>query len=171
MGVQLGLSQILRIQLLCFWTLSIVLFLFKTTFLFCLHLQMEPTQMVPIDRSSPYLWPLDNVQKHNNYINIPLSQNFRSWRLRVFENRDLTRIFGPKREKIIGGLRTRCNEELCNLYSLPSIIRMIKSRRMIWAGLVWGMGVKRDKHRVWWGNQKERGHYEDLGIDGKITLK
>jgi hypothetical protein len=58
----------------------------------------------------------------------------------VFENRDLIRIFGPKRDEIIAGLRKLHNEELCNLYSLPSIIRMIKSRRMEWAGFVSGMG-------------------------------
>jgi hypothetical protein len=60
----------------------------------------------------------------------------------------LTRIFGPKRVEIIGGLRKLHNEELCNLYSLPSIIRIIKSRRMMWAGLVSGMGEKKDKYRV-----------------------
>jgi hypothetical protein len=51
-------------------------------------------------------------------------------RLRVFENRVLRRIFGPKRDEVTGGWRKRHNEELHNLYSSPSIIRMIKSRRM-----------------------------------------
>jgi hypothetical protein len=48
----------------------------------------------------------------------------------VFENRVLRRIFGPKREEVIGGWRKLHNEELHNLYSSPSIIRIIKSRRI-----------------------------------------
>jgi hypothetical protein len=52
-------------------------------------------------------------------------------RLRVFENRELRRIFGPKRDEIIGGWRKLHNEELSYLYFSPSIIRMIKSRNMI----------------------------------------
>jgi hypothetical protein len=52
----------------------------------------------------------------------------------VFENRVLGRIFGPKRDEVTGGWRKLHNEELHNVYSSPSIIRMIKSRRMGWAG-------------------------------------
>jgi hypothetical protein len=55
-------------------------------------------------------------------------------RLRVFENRVLRRIFGLKRDEVMGGCQKLQNEELRNLYSLPSIIRMIKSRRMRCAG-------------------------------------
>jgi hypothetical protein len=51
-------------------------------------------------------------------------------RLRVFENRVLRRIFGLKRDEVTGGWRQLHNEELHNLYSSPSIIRMLKSRRM-----------------------------------------
>jgi hypothetical protein len=51
-------------------------------------------------------------------------------RLRVFENRVLRRIFGQKRDEVTGGWRKLHNEELHNLYSWPSIIKMIKSRRM-----------------------------------------
>jgi hypothetical protein len=51
----------------------------------------------------------------------------------VFENRVLKRIFGPKRDEVVGGWRKLHNEELHNLYHLPSVIRMIKSRRMRWA--------------------------------------
>jgi hypothetical protein len=51
-------------------------------------------------------------------------------RLRAFENRVLRRIFGPRRDEVTGGWRKLHNEELRNLYSSPSIIRIVKSRRM-----------------------------------------
>jgi hypothetical protein len=54
----------------------------------------------------------------------------------VFVNRVLRRIFGPKRDEMTGGWRKLHNEEPHDLYSLPSIIRIIKSRRMRWAGHV-----------------------------------
>jgi hypothetical protein len=54
-------------------------------------------------------------------------------KLTVFEYRMLRRIFGPKRDGMMGGWRKLHNEEVHNLYSLPSIIRIIKSRRMRWA--------------------------------------
>jgi hypothetical protein len=54
-------------------------------------------------------------------------------RLRVFENRVMRRIFGPKLDEVVGGWRKLHNEELHKSYSSPSIIRMIKSRRMRWA--------------------------------------
>jgi hypothetical protein len=57
-------------------------------------------------------------------------------RLRVFENRVLRRIFGLRRDEVTGGWRKLHNEEPHNLYSWPSIIRIIKSRRMRWAGRV-----------------------------------
>jgi len=54
--------------------------------------------------------------------------------LRVFENRVLRRIFGPKRDNVTGKWRKLRNEELNDLYSSPNIVRVIKSRRMGWAG-------------------------------------
>jgi hypothetical protein len=56
-------------------------------------------------------------------------------RLRVFGNRVLRRIFGPKRDEMIGGWRKLHNEELPNLCSSPSIIKMIKSRTVRWQGV------------------------------------
>jgi hypothetical protein len=69
-------------------------------------------------------------------------------RLRVFGNRLLKRIFGEKRYEVTGGWRKLHNEELHNLYSSRSIIRMIKSRRMRWAGHVARMGEKRNADRI-----------------------
>jgi hypothetical protein len=56
------------------------------------------------------------------------------YRLRVFKNRVLRRISGPKRDEVTGNWRKLHSEELRNLYYSPNIIRMIKSRRMRWAG-------------------------------------
>jgi hypothetical protein len=61
-------------------------------------------------------------------------------RLSVFENRVLRRIFGPKRDEVTGEWRKLHNEELHGLYSSPSIVRVMKARRMRWAGHVARMG-------------------------------
>jgi hypothetical protein len=66
----------------------------------------------------------------------------------VIENRVLRRIFGPKRNGVMGGWRKLHNEELHNLYSSPSKIRIIKSRRMRWAGHVTRIGEKRNVYRL-----------------------
>jgi hypothetical protein len=66
----------------------------------------------------------------------------------VFENRVLRRIFGPKKNEVTGEWRKLHNVELRDLYSSPSIIRIIKSRRMRWAGHVAGMGEKRNAYRL-----------------------
>jgi hypothetical protein len=68
--------------------------------------------------------------------------------LRVFENRVLRRIFGPKRDEVTGDCRKLHNEELHGLYSSPSIVRMIKARRMRWAGHVARMGEVRGKYNI-----------------------
>jgi hypothetical protein len=73
------------------------------------------------------------------------------YRLRVFENRALKRIFGPKRDGVMEDWRKLRNEELHNLYCSPSIIRMNKSRRMKWAGHVTRMMEKRNTYRVLMG--------------------
>jgi hypothetical protein len=77
-------------------------------------------------------------------------------RLRVFENRVLRRIFGPKRDEVTGGWTKLHNEELHNLYSSPSIIKMIKSRRMRWAGHVARIGAKRNACRVLLGKPERK---------------
>jgi hypothetical protein len=88
-------------------------------------------------------------------------------RLRVFEIRVLRKIYGPKREEVTGEWRRLHNEgpyDLC----LPTIICLVKSRRMRWAG----HQKTREVHTlIWWGDLKERRHFEDLGIDGRIILK
>jgi hypothetical protein len=66
----------------------------------------------------------------------------------VFENRVLRRIFGPKRDDVTADWRKLHNEELHNLNSSPNIIRMIKSRRMRWAGHVARMGQTRNAYRI-----------------------
>jgi hypothetical protein len=66
----------------------------------------------------------------------------------VFENRVLRRIFGPKGDEVTGDWRKFHNEELHNLYSSPSIIRMIKLRRTRWAGHVVLMREKRNAYRI-----------------------
>jgi hypothetical protein len=79
-------------------------------------------------------------------------------RLRVFENRVLRRIFGSKRDDVTGDLRKLHNEEFHNLYSSPNIIRMIKSRRVRWAGYVARMERSGMLIGYWWEGQKERDH-------------
>jgi hypothetical protein len=101
-------------------------------------------------------------------------------RLRVFENRRLRKIFGPKREED-GSWRKLHNDELHNLYSSPNIVRVIKSRRMRWTGRVAHMGEGRGVYRVLVGRPegkrplgRPRLRWEDnikldlreIGIDG-----
>jgi hypothetical protein len=69
-------------------------------------------------------------------------------RLEVYENRVLRRTFRPKRGEVTGEWRKLCNEGLHDLYSSPGIIRIIKARRMKWAGLVARMGEKRNAYRL-----------------------
>jgi hypothetical protein len=66
----------------------------------------------------------------------------------VFENRVLRRVFGPKRDEVTGEWRKLHNEELRDLYSSLRILRIIKSRRMRWAGHVARMGAKRTASRL-----------------------
>jgi hypothetical protein len=69
-------------------------------------------------------------------------------RLRVFENRVLRRIFGPKRDQVRGEWRKLHNGELNDPYSSPNIVRVIKPRRMRWAGHIERMGERRCVNKV-----------------------
>jgi hypothetical protein len=89
-------------------------------------------------------------------------------RLRVFENRVLRRIFGPKRDEVTGEWRKLHNEEHHNLYSSPDIIRQVKSRRMRWHVDLWHVWERREKcTRFWWESLEERDYSEDQGVGGR----
>jgi len=88
----------------------------------------------------------------------------------LFEKTVLRRIFGPRRNEVTGEWRRFHNEELNDLYCSPNIVRVIKSRRMRWAGHVARMGKERGCIGSWWGNRREGGHWGDRGIDGWIIL-
>jgi hypothetical protein len=93
-----------------------------------------------------------------------------TWSLTLREERGL-RVFGPKRDEVTGEWRKLSNEELTDRYSLPNIVRVVKSRRMRWAGHVARMGEERGVHRVLVGKQRERGHWRDPELDGRILLR
>ena len=84
-------------------------------------------------------------------------------RLRVFENSLLRRIFGSKRDELTGEWRKLHNEELSDLYSVPNIVRVIKSRLMRLAGHVARMGIREAYTGFWWGNLKEKDRL-DVGV-------
>jgi len=92
-------------------------------------------------------------------------------KLRVFENRVLRKIFGPRSDEVTGEWRRLHNEELNELYTSPNILPVIKSRRMRWAGHVARMDEERGYIESWWGNRSEGDHWEDLGVDGRIILE
>jgi hypothetical protein len=89
----------------------------------------------------------------------------------VFENRVRRRIFGPKRDEVMGEWRKLHSGELHNLYSSPDIIRQIKSRRMRWAGHVASLGEGRNVYRVLVGKPEGKDHLEDQGVDGRMGSK
>ena len=77
-------------------------------------------------------------------------------KLRVFENRVLRKIFGPRRDEVTGEWRRLYNEELNDFYPSPNIVRVINSRRMRWAGHVARMGEERGVYRVLVGKPEGR---------------
>ena len=92
-------------------------------------------------------------------------------RLRVFLNRVLRKIFGPKRDEGTGEWRKLHNEELNDMYSSPNIFRVIISRRMSWTGRVARMERGVAYRRFWWGNLRVRDHLGEPGIDGRIIFR
>jgi len=91
-------------------------------------------------------------------------------KLRVFENMVLRRIFGPTRDEVTGEWRRLHNEELNDLYCSTNNVRVIKSRRMRWAGHVERMGEESGCIGSWWGNRREGDYWGDLGVDVWIIL-
>ena len=91
-------------------------------------------------------------------------------RLRLFEDRLLRRIFGPKRDETIRERRKLHNEHLNDLCSSPNIVRVIKSR-MRWAEPVARKGRGEGYTGFWWGNLGERHHFQDSSVDGWIVLR
>jgi hypothetical protein len=92
-------------------------------------------------------------------------------RLRVFEDRVLRGIFGPKKDEIRGERRRMHNEELYAIYSSSNRIWVIQSRIMRRAGHVARRGEKRWAYRVLVGKLRERDHLEELGVDERMRLK
>jgi len=76
--------------------------------------------------------------------------------MRAFENHVVRRIFGPMRDEVTGEWRKLHNEELNDLYPSPSIVRVIKSRRMSWPGHVARMGKRRGVYRVLVGKTERK---------------
>jgi len=85
---------------------------------------------------------------------------------RLFENMVLRRVFRPRRDEVTGEWRRMHSEELNDLYSSPNIVRVLKSRRMRWAGHVARTVEERGCIGSWWGNRGEGDHWGDLGVDG-----
>jgi len=77
----------------------------------------------------------------------------------------------PRRDEVTGEWRKLHNEELNDLYYSPNIVRLIKSRRMRWAGHIARMGERRGVYRFWWGNLRERDDLGDPGVNGSIILR
>jgi hypothetical protein len=98
-----------------------------------LKVKIYKTIILPVVLYGCETWSLTLGEKH---------------RLRVFENRVLRRIFGPKRDEVTGKWRKMQSGELHNLYSSPDIIRRIKSSRMRWAGHVARLREGRNVYRV-----------------------
>ena len=89
----------------------------------------------------------------------------------MFEKRVFTRIFGTRRDEVTGEWRRLHNKELNDLYSSPNIVRVIKWRRMRWAGHVARMGEERWVYRVLEGKPGGRRPLGDVSVDGRIILE
>jgi hypothetical protein len=117
-----------------------------------LKIKIYKTLILPVALYGCETWPLTLGEEH---------------RLRGFQNRVLRKIFGPKRVED-GSWRKLHNDELHNLYSSPNIVRVIKSRRMRWAGHVTRMGKRRGVYRVLVGRPEGK---RPLGRTGLSSLR
>jgi hypothetical protein len=120
-----------------------------------LRIKIYKTVILPLVLYGCETWSLTSGEEH---------------RLRVFEKRVLRKIFGRKREED-ESWRKLHNDELHSPYSSPNIVRVIKSKRMRWAGYVACMRRGEVLTGFWLGGPKVRDHWEDLGIGGRIALK
>jgi hypothetical protein len=121
-----------------------------------LKIEIYRNIIFPVDACRCETWSLILREKH---------------RLRVFENMVLRRIFGPKRDKARRDWRKLHNEGLDDLYSSPNIVRVIKSRKVRWAGHVARMGEQRHIQGFGGGNLRERDHLENSRLDGRVILR
>jgi hypothetical protein len=127
----------------------------------------------------PICQPKIEIQKHRTIILPVVLYRYETWsltlreerRLKVFENRVLRKIIGPKKGEITVEWRELHNEELNDLYYSPNVIRVNTSIRMRWAGHVVHIGREKVHTGFSWGNLKERDHFEDSGVDGRIILR
>jgi hypothetical protein len=86
------------------------------------------------------------------------------------KSRVLRRIFGPRRNEEIGELLKRHNKELNDLSSSSIIVRVIKPRRMKWAGACSSYGGEKKAYTgFWWGNLREKDHFQDPGVDERVN--
>jgi hypothetical protein len=104
-----------------------------------LKIRIQKTIILPVVLYGCETWSLTLREEH---------------RLGVFENRALKRLFGPRRDEVTGEWRKLHNEELHDLCSSPSIIKIIKSRRMRWVGHVARMGENRNAYRLLVGKRE-----------------
>ena len=91
--------------------------------------------------------------------------------LKVFENRVLRKIFGPKTDQVTGKSRRLRKQELNALYSSANVIRVITLKRLRWAWHVASMGRREMCTGFRCGDLREKEHFQDLGVDGRTILK
>jgi hypothetical protein len=118
-----------------------------------LKIKIYRTIIFPVVLYGCETWSLKSREKH---------------RLRVFKNRVLRRIFGPKEDEKTDEWRKLHNEEINDMYSSANIFRVIKSRGMRWAEHVARMGESRAHTGFWWRNLRKRDYLGDPGLDGRI---
>jgi hypothetical protein len=111
----------------------------------------------PVNDGIYRLQTLPDIGAVSSYTIFGLSK-FQKGRLRVFENRVLRRLLGPKRDEVTGDWRKLHNEELSGLYSSLNTFRVIKSRRMRWVGHVARMARAKVSTGFRWGNPREGDH-------------